>query len=407
MHLRLSTNFSFRRFDLVLGPSLHRLPPQQPHLLHDPLLDRIGLLEVSLAVLYRPNYRRESISKTRVRLETGQNRLVAKFRGRHLLKSHPFPNPNLTPHHFESHPFEPALRPFPKSCINLSRAQLLAFPSSTSTAHCPWRMIRLILRRILRAFLKRAPPSFTVEIRRQQKRTAMGVNPGWVQTKLAHSTFDGEPRRVASPAPKIRKVDAPAAEPAAPRPSGRILPNLAEIELQNNRPLEAPSSEAAKIPVIKSASERKSRAMTDARQVGRPRGRPKSSAAEIASPMNSAPTPPGSSSAGRLDEATAIPPSRPFAPPASTAARNSASATPARVSRHAKPSKSVASPRTPPLLEALQPVIGADAPSVQTPSAAGRPSDDRRRKILGRYVFGDDLKPGERWKRRLPKSALR
>ena len=112
MHLRLSTNFSFRRFDLVLGPSLHRLPPQQPHLLHDPLLDRIGLLEVSLAVLYRPNYRHESISKTRVRLETGQNRLIAKFRGRHLLKSHPFPNPNLTPHHFESHPTgERRLRP--------------------------------------------------------------------------------------------------------------------------------------------------------------------------------------------------------------------------------------------------------------------------------------------------------
>ena len=97
MHLSLSTNFSFRRFDLVLGPSLHRLPPQQPHLLHDPLLDRIGLLEVSLAVLYRPNYRRESIAKTRVRLETGQNRLVAECSGRHLLNSHPFPNPNLTP----------------------------------------------------------------------------------------------------------------------------------------------------------------------------------------------------------------------------------------------------------------------------------------------------------------------
>src|SRR5208337_1907775 len=99
-----STNFSFRRFDLVLGPSLHRLPPQQPYLLHDPLLDRIGLLEVSLAVLYRPNYRRESIAKTRVRLETGQNRLVAECSGCHLLNSHPFPNPNLTPHHFESHP---------------------------------------------------------------------------------------------------------------------------------------------------------------------------------------------------------------------------------------------------------------------------------------------------------------
>ena len=104
MHLSLSTNFSFRRFDLVLGPSLHHLPPQQPHLLHDPLLDRIGLLEVSLAVLYRPNYRRKMIAKTRVRLETGQNRLVRSCSGRHLLNSHPFPNPNLTPHHFQSHP---------------------------------------------------------------------------------------------------------------------------------------------------------------------------------------------------------------------------------------------------------------------------------------------------------------
>ena len=265
----------------------------------------------------------------------------------------------------------------PDYCPNIG----FSFVNINGTLPAAGWVIRLILPRILRAFLKRAPPSFTVEIRRQQKRTAMGVNPGWVQTKLAHSTFGGEPRRVASPAPEIRKVDAPAAEPAAPRPSGRILPNLAEIELQNNRPLEAPSSEAAMIPVIKSASERKSRATTDARQVGRPRGRPKSSAAEIASPMNSAPTPPGSSSAGRLDEATAIPPSRPFAPPASTAARNSA-ATPAGVTRPAKPSKSVASPPTPPSLEALQPVIGADAPSVQTPCAAGWPPEDRQRKIL-------------------------
>ena len=233
------------------------------------------------------------------------------------------------------------------------------------------------------------------------------MNPGWVQTKLAHPAFSGDPRRVASPAPEIRKVDAPAAEPAAPRPSGRILPNLAEIAPQNNRPLQAPSSEAAKIPVIKSASERKSWATTDARQVGRRRGRPKSSAAEIASPMNSAPTPPGSSSAGRLDEATAIPPSRLFAPPASTAAPDSASGTPARVTRPAKPAKSAESPRTPPSLEASQPVTGADAPSVRTPSAAGGPAADRQRKILGRYVFGDDFKPGERWKRRLPKSALR
>src|SRR5208337_5567229 len=37
-------------------------------------------------------------------LRLAQNRLVAECSGRHLLNSHPFPNPNLTPHHFESHP---------------------------------------------------------------------------------------------------------------------------------------------------------------------------------------------------------------------------------------------------------------------------------------------------------------
>jgi len=26
---------------------------------------------------------------------------------------------------------------------------------------------------------------------------------------------------------------------------------------------------------------------------------------------------------------------------------------------------------------------------------------------MGRYVFGDELKPGERWKRRLSKGAMR
>jgi len=105
----------------------------------------------------------------------------------------------------------------PDYCPNIG----FSFVNINGTLPAAGWVSRLILPRILRAFLKRAPPSFTVEIRRQQKRTAMGVNPGWIQTKLAHSTFGGEPRRVASPAPEIRKVDAPAAEAAAPRPSGR------------------------------------------------------------------------------------------------------------------------------------------------------------------------------------------
>src|SRR5271169_4673266 len=69
MHRRLLTYFSLRRFDLVLGPALHRLPPQKPHLLDNPLFDRVGLLEISLRIRYRHRYRYryESIAKTRVR----------------------------------------------------------------------------------------------------------------------------------------------------------------------------------------------------------------------------------------------------------------------------------------------------------------------------------------------------
>src|SRR5215471_21661138 len=87
MHLRLSTNFLLRRFDLVLGPALQRRPPQQPHFLNNPLFHRVGLLEISLVVRYGKGYRYDSLAKTRVRLKKCQKRLVAEFRRRHFAKS--------------------------------------------------------------------------------------------------------------------------------------------------------------------------------------------------------------------------------------------------------------------------------------------------------------------------------
>jgi hypothetical protein len=75
--MRLLTNFSFRHFDLPLRPPLQRLPPQKPNLFEDPLFGRVGLLEISLRVLYRAHYRCESISKIRVLLEKRQKLRVA------------------------------------------------------------------------------------------------------------------------------------------------------------------------------------------------------------------------------------------------------------------------------------------------------------------------------------------
>src|ERR1700683_840253 len=90
MHLRLLTNFLFRHFDLPLRPPLHRLPPQMPHLLDDPLFGRVRLLEISLRVLYGADDRRESISKIRVLLEKCQKLLRSEERRRHLLSLHRF-----------------------------------------------------------------------------------------------------------------------------------------------------------------------------------------------------------------------------------------------------------------------------------------------------------------------------
>jgi hypothetical protein len=88
--MRLLTNFSLRHFDLPLRPPLQRLTPQKPHLLEDPLLGRVGLLEISLRILYRAHYRCESISKIRVLFEKHQKLLVAELRRRHPLSLHRF-----------------------------------------------------------------------------------------------------------------------------------------------------------------------------------------------------------------------------------------------------------------------------------------------------------------------------
>jgi hypothetical protein len=247
--------------------------------------------------------------------------------------------------------------------------------------------------------LKRLLPSFTVEIRRQQKRAPTSANLRWVQTTPALIAFSD--KQLSSTATEIRKVDAPVAEPGAPRPSGRILPDLSEIDLRSNRGVEASSSNAE-------TRGRKFTPMTDAGQIGRPRGRPRTSTSENAAPMADRPIPPESPAGGRLGGSSSIAtPSPPSMPPASTASVDNVSATNVRVTRRDKAPTFSESPQGPPSREALRPLLPADAPSAQTPPVPEESRGDRRQKILGRFIFGGELKPGERWKRRLPKCALR
>jgi hypothetical protein len=45
--------------------------------------------------------------------------------------------------------------------------------------------------------------------------------------------------------------------------------------------------------------------------------------------------------------------------------------------------------------------IEADSPAAIPSRVDDRSPQSRKRTIMARYVFGDELKPGERWKRRL------
>jgi len=63
MQGRLLTNFLLRHFHALLGPTLKRLAAQMPHLLDEPLLRGVGLVEVAFGVLHRGDDRREPVAK--------------------------------------------------------------------------------------------------------------------------------------------------------------------------------------------------------------------------------------------------------------------------------------------------------------------------------------------------------
>jgi hypothetical protein len=62
--------------------------------------------------------------------------------------------------------------------------------------------------------------------------------------------------------------------------------------------------------------------------------------------------------------------------------------------------------RAKPLPDDQRSAIGTDSPVTLPSRVDGRSPESRKRTIVARYVFGDELKPGERWKRRLEARAL-
>jgi hypothetical protein len=170
----------------------------------------------------------------------------------------------------------------------------------------------------------------------------------------------------------------PSVEVAAPLTTGRILQSLVEPP-------------AASDPIARTL---------------RPRpGRPRSVKGSQSTPTLEVPCDP----AARSGNVAPVEPARCIVPPIDGIAVSAGEATPA--SNQVVQDSSVPAPRPKTKRRAQIPITVDAVPasaSVNDRASAPRPMTieelscpERKRTIMGRYVIGNELKPGERWKRRL------
>jgi hypothetical protein len=243
-----------------------------------------------------------------------------------------------------------------------------------------------------RAKLKRNTPSFTVEVRRQPRRASNSSTTGrLIETAPVRSAFDRDTQRAADAVFEVREPEQPLPDAASSAPKGRILPSLVVDDPatrslgEDSRP-EFESGEAPGPPRRRSARLEKT-------------PKPQKFRRPSASPTTDAPSAEnmGSGSAFAAAEAIFASPSRPVA---TSDEIDGPALRKARKKRAKKPGFSSLAA----WLEEPEPVtIEAAPPAPPSPAIEVAPKM-RKRTIMGRYVFRDEPKPGERWKRPLRKT---
>ena len=204
--------------------------------------------------------------------------------------------------------------------------------------------------------LRRAIPSFIVEVRRRP-RLATTSNPDVQssETKPSPSSIKRESPGAAAAAFGAN-IDSSPADVAPSHPRGRILPSLVPAEPWHRLPQNAP------VPATDSE---------------RPSGAPKPSVRARNRATQASKSPRNSSFS-----------SAEHAPSAERPSTNSQ-----RASSMQPDEGAGATPRDP-----------TRAPRQVVEAGLTRSAKGRKRTIMARYVFGDEDKPGERWKRRLLES---
>ncbi len=244
---------------------------------------------------------------------------------------------------------------------------------------------------LLRASLRRTVPSFTVEVRRRPRLAASPRDEVLsLESKVRPTAFERDFLRITAATFEPKTSNPLAGVGAASHPTRRILESLVPDKLPGDRLQDESSSEGTANPKSRARRQPSERAAQVLRASS-------DLTLELAGNPSVASVQPASSLPG---DAVAVSPSMPTAtanrvvgepggPPPRPEAK-------ARVRMPIAPDASWADasakdqlfiPRTEPLVALPTSVEDASPPN-------------RKRTILGRYVFGDELKPGERWRQR-------
>ncbi len=249
--------------------------------------------------------------------------------------------------------------------------------------------------------MRRAVPSFTVQVRRRP-RLATTSNPDAEssETRSPQARFDRESHRVATATFGAQKAD-PSPVDVASSPRGRILPSLVSNE-SLRRPLrDAAPTPAESAPPSRAPKRPSVRTLKGKDQTSRlPRN------SSFSSDEN-APVAEGRSTASRHPSSVQSDEGAGVSPRVATTAQSKlvGDSGSLELSAKAKGRDEIAisrdDVRTKPLPRDQRSAIGTDFPATLPSRVDDRSPQSRKRTIMARYVFGEELKPGERWKRRL------
>ena len=241
--------------------------------------------------------------------------------------------------------------------------------------------------------MRRAVPLFTVEVRRRP-RLATTSNPDAQssETRFPQVGFDRASHRVAAAAFEAKKAD-PSPTEVASSPKGRILPSLVPDELLRRTLRDAALTTAEFDPPPQAPKRPPARTLKGKDQASKLPANSRLSSDENAPVAERTSTTSHQTASVQSDDGARVSPrvaTTSGGPPLSAKAKRRNTVAISRVDLRAKP-----------LPDDQQSAIGTDSLAAPSSVVDDRSPQGRKRTIMARYVLGDELKPGERWKRRL------